>query len=317
MRYLDVCLCLFGAEIACYTGRNMPRNNRVKVRNMNASEEISQKLESDSQPEIPLNVLYFIECSESGISEIHVETLEQVLRDVEGQDQLYLVLHTFGGDVYSAVRIMHILQSKFKRISILIPDYAYSSGTIMSLGSDEIYMAIDATIGPLDKPLENLKDGSSISSLDITQLLPNLASICSSTAAGIYSQMRNEMKLPKLEAAKLAFNTAAKIIIPIVDKIDPFNLQSGFRQSKIGLFYAIDMLGSRMMKGNTRQAIETSRRLVNNYPSHGYCIFRDEAKFSLKLNIHMLENLTEWQRIELKFKILKASSTNVVNYQVI
>lgn len=264
------------------------------------------------------HVLYFIECAD-GIDRVHVEAIESKLKDASN-DLLYLVLHTYGGDVYSSVRIMRILQSKFKKIIIIIPDYAYSSGTIMTLGGDEAWMAVDATLGPLDKPLEHPSDGTTISSLDVTQTLTNLASICSSTAAEIFTQLRQgstEMKLPKVEAAKIAYDTATKIIHPIIDKIDPFNLQRGFREAKIGLYYAIDMLISRMMKGNIRQAVDTSHKLVNDFPSHGYGIFRDEAQFTLKLNIHHLELLPEWKELEPKFNELKGKYTKIVDYSVI
>lgn len=264
------------------------------------------------------HVLYFIECGD-GIESGHVEIIEQKLKEVSG-DLLYLVIHTNGGDVYSAVRIMRILQSKFKKIQVLIPDYAYSSGTIMSLGADEIWMAVDATLGPLDKPIEHPSDGTTISSLDVTQTLTNLASICNSTALEIFEQLRkygNSLKLSKVEAAKLAFDTASKIVNPIIEKIDPYNLQRGFREAKIGLFYAFDLLNSRMMKNNPRQAMQTSHKLVNDFPSHGYCIFRDEVELSLKLTVHNLESLQLWKVIEPRFLDLKKQYTKIIDYSVI
>ncbi len=267
-------------------------------------------------------VLYFIECSEDGIGSTNVEVIEQKLKNQSG-DILYLVLHTYGGDVYSAVRIMRIIQSKFTKIKVIIPDFAYSSGTVMSLGSDEINMAVDATLGPLDKPLEHPKDGSDISSLDVTQTLSNIASICSSTAEQIFANLRNphagsdhavNMKLSKSEAAKLAYSTAAQIVSPIISKIDPFILQRGFREAKIGLFYAIDMLLSRMMVRDYRQALSTSRSLVNDFPSHGYGIFRDEARSTLKLTVNDLELLVEWELLEPTFNELKTQYSKYIEY---
>lgn len=272
------------------------------------------------QPAIPQsNVLFFIVCDEPGITPAQVDIVESKLQNVSG-DKLFLVIHTYGGDVYSAVRIMRIIQSKFKKIAIILPDYAYSSGTIMSLGGDEIHMAVDATLGPLDKPLEHPSDGSPISSLDVTQTLTNLASICSSTAAEINAQLRSsgsDLRLSKNEAAKLAYDTAVKLVIPIIDKIDPYNLQRGFREAKIGFYYAIDMLMSRMMQSNIRQAVDTAHKLVNDFPSHGYGIFRDEAQSTLKLNIHHLESLPEWATIEPKFKELKSKYTKFIDFSVL
>lgn len=138
----------------------MATRKSSSVSSLNASsqnEDAVQPAQVNPAPTKSSYVLYFIECGE-GIRRQHVELLESKLGTIKG-DVLYLVLHTFGGDVYSAVRIMRILQSRFKEIKIIVPDYAYSSGTMMALGGDSIYMAVDATLGPLDKPIEHPNDG--------------------------------------------------------------------------------------------------------------------------------------------------------------
>ncbi len=299
-----------------------PKKQQIVQKSNPATNSTTQPIKTPKKPSQTTNnkhVLFFIVCTNEGILPKHVEIIENKLKNISG-NVLYLILYTVGGDIYSAVKIMRILQSKFKEIKVIIPNYAYSSGTIMSLGGDEIYMAVDATLGPLDKPLEHPTDGSEISSLDITQTLTNLASICISTASSIYTKLRedgSDMKLSKTQAAKLSLNTATKIISPITNKIDPYSLQRGFREAKIGLYYAIDMLVSRMMKTDVSQAIKTSRSLVDNYPSHGYGIFREEAQDVLKLNIHNLESFTEWTQLESKYKDLKDRYSSKIEYTVI
>lgn len=261
------------------------------------------------------NIMLFIEQSKASINRSCVESVEEELKNVN-EGVLYLVIHTYGGDVYSAVRIVRILQDRFKKIKVIIPDFAFSSGTIMSLGGDEIYMDKDAMLGPLDLPMEHPNDGSQISSLDITNTLSNLSSVCTSIAMKIYGKLREDdanFKLGKTEASKIAFDTATKIVAPIISKIDPYNLQRGYRETRIGLYYAIDLLSARMMKDNTYQAIETSSALVNNYPSHGYGIFRDEAKNVLKLNVLNLEDMKEWNAIDNIFQKYK-NKTRFIKY---
>ncbi len=278
----------------------------------------SENLETPSTTPTPppkIHILYFVECS-NGIVPSHVDEIEKIIGE-NTNDVLYLVLHTYGGDIYSAVRIMRILQNKFKKINVIIPDYAYSSGTIMSLGSDLIYMAVDASLGPLDKPQEHPNDGSEISSIDITQTLTNLTSFCTSAATQIYTKLRDgNMKLSKKEATSLAFDTATKLVVPVIEKIDPYLLQRGFREAKIGLLYAIDMLSTRMMKGKFKKAVNTSKILVDEYPSHGYNIFREEAQYYLGLTIAPLELLPEWKIIEPKFNTLK-NNRHIVEYHII
>lgn len=263
-----------------------------------------------ASPTPKIKVLFFIQNSKDGIGLNDVTQIEDQLATTSVTDTLFAVIYTAGGDVYSAVKIMRMLQNKFPVIKIIIPDFVYSAGTIMSLGGNEIYMDVDATLGPLDKPMENFKDGSEISSIDITKTLTNIASICTSIGLSIYKELRTQLdnetiRLGKNDASKIAFDTAAKLICPITEKIDPFNLQKGYRETTIGLYYAIDMVFSRMIVKDMSQAGQSCRKLVNDYPSHGYCIFRDELRDTLKLKVYNLEDLLEWKRIKPTYDLVK------------
>lgn len=299
------------------------RRVRLATSQIAASSRASTPVQTTPPPTPPPaptqdHVLFFIEQSKASISPSCLNLVETELKNVK-EDVLNLVIHTYGGDVYTTLRIIRILQDKFKKIRVIIPDFAFSSGTMMTLGGDEVYMDKDAMLGPLDLPMEHPSDGSTISSLDITNTLSNLASICTSIGMQVYGKLREDaqdFKLGKSEASKIAFETATKIISPIVEKIDPYTLQRGYRETRIAYYYAIDLLSSRMMLGNISQALDTSRALVNNYPSHGYGIFRDEAKGALKLNVHNLEDMPEWQRIAPEFNKIK-DSTRVIKYATI
>jgi hypothetical protein len=300
--------------------------NTRRKKSLEKAPHINTSLQSsvNSSTNLPkanqLNVLYFIQNKRGGINQYDVDAVENNLKNVTANKELFLVLYTRGGDIYSAVKIMKILQDKFTEIKIVIPDYAYSAGTIMALGGNKIYMDVDATLGPLDKPMEHFSDGSNISSLDITKTLSNIASICTSIGIYTYSLLRDEeddLRLGKELASRIAFDTAAKLVCPITEKIDPFNLQRGFRESKIGYLYAKDMLKSRMMANNSPQAEVTSNSFVNDYPSHGYGIFRQELKDKLKLDVVPLEELLEWSKIKSEYNTLKEEYIRYINFKVI
>ncbi|HUD09987.1 MAG TPA: hypothetical protein VMR77_04280 [Patescibacteria group bacterium] len=294
-------------------GRGRPRKNPIPAPQIQATTPVAATVVVQAPPK---NVLFFIDQTEAGIGRRDIELVEKVL-DGKSGDLLYLVLQTYGGDVYSAVKIMRILQFKFKEIKVIIPDFVYSSGTIMALGGDTLYFDVDACIGPLDKPMENPRDGSDISSLDITNTLTNIASTIESIATSFYGSLRvdSKIKLSKIEAAKLAYESAVNIVNPIINKIDPYFLQSGYRQTQIGLRYAVDMLASRMKRNNIKEAVDTALDLVNKYPAHSYGIYREEAKYSLNLETENLETLAEWGTLKVKFDTLKKSS-NAIEFMV-
>jgi ClpP class serine protease len=81
-----------------------------------------------------LHVLLFIEKTKDGIDPDCISKVETELANIQKSKEVLLIIHTLGGDVYSSVRIIRIIQQKFLNIKAIIPDYAFSSGTIMSLG---------------------------------------------------------------------------------------------------------------------------------------------------------------------------------------
>lgn len=89
---------------------------------------------------------------------INIEDSEQVLRAIRlTPDNLPidLVLHTPGGLVLAAEQIARALQKHPARVTVLVPHYAMSGGTMISLAADEIIMDENAVLGPVDPQLGN------------------------------------------------------------------------------------------------------------------------------------------------------------------
>jgi len=69
-------------------------------------------------------------------------------------------MHTFGGDVDAAEKLIHMLRAATQNASlrVIIPDAAKSAGTLMALGAHEIVMSDTSELGTIDPQLE-LEDG--------------------------------------------------------------------------------------------------------------------------------------------------------------
>jgi len=65
-------------------------------------------------------------------------------------DGLTLLLHTPGGATNAAETIVQYLHSKFDKIEVIIPAFAMSAGTMISLASDRIIMGRQSQMGPID-----------------------------------------------------------------------------------------------------------------------------------------------------------------------
>src|SRR5450759_328535 len=66
-----------------------------------------------------------------------------------------LVLHTPGGLVLASDQIAYALKRHPGRVTVIVPHYAMSGGTLVALAADEILMDPDAVLGPVDPQLGN------------------------------------------------------------------------------------------------------------------------------------------------------------------
>lgn len=87
---------------------------------------------------------------------IDIHDAEDVLRACALTDPevpLDLVLHTPGGLVLAAVQIARAIRHRKGKVTVFVPHYAMSGGTLIALAADEIVMAPHAVLGPVDPQL--------------------------------------------------------------------------------------------------------------------------------------------------------------------
>ena len=87
---------------------------------------------------------------------INIEDSEQVLRAIRltpDDMPIDIVLHTPGGLVLAAEQISHALLRHPAKVTVFVPHYAMSGGTMIALAADEINMDSNAVLGPVDPQL--------------------------------------------------------------------------------------------------------------------------------------------------------------------
>jgi hypothetical protein len=94
---------------------------------------------------------------------IDIDDSEQVLRAIRltpDDRPIDLVLHTPGGLVLAAEQIAHAVRDHPARVTVLVPHYAMSGGTLIALAADEIVMDAHAVLGPVDPQLGDMPAAS-------------------------------------------------------------------------------------------------------------------------------------------------------------
>jgi ClpP class serine protease len=100
---------------------------------------------------------------------IDVNDSEEVLRAIHMTDDdvpLDIILHTPGGLVLAATQIARAIHSHKAKVTVFVPHYAMSGGTLIALAADEIAMCRHSVLGPIDPQLGQFPAASLIKAVE-------------------------------------------------------------------------------------------------------------------------------------------------------
>ncbi|MEZ8221742.1 serine protease, ClpP class [Candidatus Fervidibacteria bacterium JGI MDM2 JNZ-1-D12] len=89
---------------------------------------------------------------------INIDDSEEVLRAIRMTPPdmpIDFIIHTPGGLVLAAEQIARALNKHPAKVTVFVPHYAMSGGTMIALAADEIVMDENAVLGPLDPQIGN------------------------------------------------------------------------------------------------------------------------------------------------------------------
>ncbi|MDE0308151.1 MAG: hypothetical protein OXI87_25180 [Albidovulum sp.] len=89
-----------------------------------------------------------------------------VIEEMKGKrkrkrDELIVVLETVGGYMETVERLVAVMRAHYRHVSFVIPNYAYSAGTVLALSGDKIFMDYYSVLGPID-PQYRESDGNRV-----------------------------------------------------------------------------------------------------------------------------------------------------------
>jgi ClpP class serine protease len=106
-------------------------------------------------------------------SYINIEDSEAVLRAIRltPPDQpIDMILHTPGGLVLAAEQIAKALLEHKGKVTVFVPHYAMSGGTLIALAAHEIVMDANAVLGPVDPQIGDMPAASILRVLNLKQV---------------------------------------------------------------------------------------------------------------------------------------------------
>jgi ClpP class serine protease len=87
---------------------------------------------------------------------INMDDAEAVIHAIDMTDPdvpIDLILHTPGGLALASFQIARAINARPGKVTVFIPHYAMSGGTLIALAADEIVMSKHAVLGPVDPQL--------------------------------------------------------------------------------------------------------------------------------------------------------------------
>ena len=182
--------------------------------------------------------------------------------------KISLFLYTRGGDTSAARNIVNLLRMYCDELQVIVPHKAHSSGTIISLGANEVVMTKQATLGPIDPSLH-------------TALNPRVAD--GSLFPVSVEAVKGYLEFAKNELSITDDASLASIFEKLTDFVHPLVLGEAYRSKA-----QIQMMAEKLLQNKVTDPEKTKKIidfLCSESGSHDYTINRREAQNELGLNI--------------------------------
>ncbi|MFM7735684.1 MAG: SDH family Clp fold serine proteinase [Alphaproteobacteria bacterium] len=204
--------------------------------------------------------------------------IEQVAR-WQPREAIDVLLCTNGGSIDGAYRILREIRRRYRTVTLFVPAFAKSAGTLFALGADEIVMGPLGEFGPMDAvnalamsaPLG--RDGSSLLPGIAIEVLRNSATEWVRDAAEAVAVVTGGG--PR-DTMGHAIDLVTKLTAPVLAQVTPETLAASTRQTNLGRHYGGRV--SERYRGHLRRSVTKRQveRLVVGYPSHGFVIDYEE-----------------------------------------
>lgn len=136
-----------------------------------------------------------------GIDDAIRRQVEKLAYSSGKRNRLAVVLETDGGSIEVVERIHDVFRYHYEELFFVIPNFAYSAGTVLALSGDDIYMDYYSVLGPIDPQIRN-KDGRWVPGLGYLEKFDELIQK-SKSATDPISIAELEFLVKKFDAAEL------------------------------------------------------------------------------------------------------------------
>jgi ClpP class serine protease len=135
------------------------------------------------------------------------QTVIAAIKETPPERPIDLILHTPGGLVLAAMQIARAVEAHPAKVTVYVPVYAMSGGTLVALAADEIVLGEFSVLGPIDPQIAGLPAASIVKARDSKPIADvfDLTLVLADVSEKALAQVKRgavELLTPRLETAQ-------------------------------------------------------------------------------------------------------------------
>ena len=227
-----------------------------------------------------LLVLFYpgdLSISEEQIEQLHTVLTQRGLSKSQPLESLDVLIHTYGGEPTAAYRLAQVIRNFSKNVNFLVPEYAFSGGTIICLAGDKILMGDYAVLSPIDITLHRLHFNQSEEEPKFPdEQEPEEIELVAidhfiKVAVQARIEIEREFRMKGFQEAKS--QVESEMLRQMVEELGVIEIGKFYREKNLTQAYASELLTSYMFTdklGDDPVIEKILRRLIVESPSHGF-----------------------------------------------
>jgi hypothetical protein len=209
-----------------------------------------------------------------------VLTIREALGNMRG-DQLDVIVASPGGRSEAAYLVTRELRRRFAHLTAYVPFQAKSAATLLCLAADELVLGDLGELGPLDTQYEEKQKADF--PVNTSHLVPGAALRgLQHEVAELYDTLVTRIVktsgLRPFEAGSKAAELIGGLYAPLLGQVDPTRLADSARGLGVAMAYAERVLQRYRPALYAEQGETLLRRLIQEYPTHGFVLDREELQ---------------------------------------
>ncbi len=212
-----------------------------------------------------------------GVDDFVRSAVEARVKIKPESDRLIVILTTDGGYIEVVQRIVAVLRKHYKLVDFVVPNYAFSAGTVLVMSGDSIYMDYYSRLGPIDPQVET-RQGKNVPALGY---LERYNALIKKAGRGKISTPEAQLLIDGFDQAELYKYEQARDLS--VSLLEDWLVKYKFKDWKRTRTKKKQVTAK--MKADAANHVGRTLNLTKKWHSHGHGISREILEQDLHLQI--------------------------------